>query len=232
MAAGAQWGVIFDSDGVLVDTEQISLQAFSTAVETLLAADSFTVSEEDVLEACGLSDRDICALYQRRYGLAVKIEEFVALKRERYLELAAEREIHVFPGARELLVELAQLKTPFALASSGSQEKIAFNLKRTKLEEHFSVIASAEEFARGKPNPALFLAAAERLGLRPEQCVVLEDSLNGVRAAHAAGMPCLAVTNTFSAERLAEADLIVDSLAQVKAAELQKLVQEKVNAST
>jgi beta-phosphoglucomutase len=221
-----QWGVIFDSDGVLVDTEQISLQAFVSAVETLFADVSYTVSEEDILRNCGLSDRDICDYFKRSYGLEAELEEFVALKRERYLQLAAEREIRVFPGVRELLAELEQAGTPFALASSGAPEKIHFNLERAGLTDRFQVIVSAEEFARGKPDPALFLGAAERLGVKPERCVVLEDSLNGVRAAQAAGMACLAVTNTFPAKSLAEADLVVDSLTHVRAADLEHLVME------
>jgi len=101
------------------------------------------------------------------------------------------------------------------VASSGTHRKIDFNLEESGLSSYFETIISCEDVKRGKPEPDLFLAAAEKLETPPENCMVVEDSLYGVEAAKRAGMKCIAVTTSFPEEELKKADIIVDNLMEV-----------------
>lgn len=215
------FAVIFDNDGVLVDSEQFSIQAYQRAI----GEQGVKLYEEDAERNCGLTDADIIRDMKDTYGAQLDLELFTRRKRQIYLELAGTEQMRVFPGARELLTELKNAGVPYALASSGSSEKISFNLKRAGLSEYFSLIITGEEFHRGKPDPEIFVHSAERLGMPPARCVVIEDSINGLKAARAAGTRPVGVTNTFAAGKLApHADLVVDSLTELSVARLGSLV--------
>jgi HAD superfamily hydrolase (TIGR01509 family) len=201
--------VIFDNDGVLVDSEHISIIAYRRAVEEQGVA----LREEDNEKYCGLTDQDIIRDMEKVYGRGLDLARFQERKRELYFELAAVEPMPAFAGARELVRDLVERGIPVALASSGSAEKIAFNLGRAGLQGIIPVIVTGEDFHRGKPDPEIFLCAAEKLGIEPAECAVIEDSINGLLAARAAGMTAVAVTNTFPANRVAEyADVIVKGL--------------------
>jgi len=181
--------------------------------------------EEDDEKYCGLTDADIIRDMRQVYGADLDLERFSARKRQLYFECASAGEMRAFPGARELVAALRENRVPVALASSGSREKILFNLSRAGLDHLFSVVVSGEDFRRGKPDPEIFLCAARRLGLDAPRCAVIEDSINGLKAARAAGCAAVAVTNTFAASRLAPfADLVVASLAELTPARLGALV--------
>ncbi|MFH0794325.1 MAG: HAD family phosphatase [bacterium] len=217
-------GVLFDSDGVVVDSERFSLAAFQEACESL---GHMKLSDEDVMLNCGLTDPDILIYMERKYGAKMDLEVFSREKTRRYHELVSAGGLEVFEGVKELLAALRGAGVGFALASSGSREKIGFNLRAVGLEGAFPVVVSGEEVRAGKPAPDLFLEAARRLGARPVRCVVLEDSINGLRAARAAGMVAVGVTNTFPARVLQpEADVLVDSLREMKLEMLEKLISK------
>ncbi len=113
-----------------------------------------------------------------------------------------------------------------ALASSAPRLNIEVILRALGMENAFEAIAAGEDVLRGKPDPEVFLAAAGRLGVEPGRCIVIEDAVGGVQGAGAAGMKCVAVTNTHPRESLARADLVVDSLEEVDPEILVGLIPE------
>ncbi|WP_406202783.1 HAD family hydrolase [Kitasatospora sp. NBC_01560] len=173
--------VIFDCDGVLVDSERIAMR-----VQVALGAElGWPLTEEEVVALfIGRSQASITAQISERLGAgtaAVWWERFEQLHRE-----AVDNGLEAVDGLPEAL---AAIDLPVCVASSGSHEKMRHTLGRTGLYERFAGrIHSATEVARGKPAPDLFLYAAERMGVDPAACAVVEDSRPGVEAARAAGM--------------------------------------------
>lgn len=212
--------VIFDNDGVLVDSEPISLLAYQRGIEE----QGLKLTEADLERNCGLTDADIVSDLEKVYGASLDQELFSRRKAELYKALAEERGLKAFPGARRLLEELRAEGIPYAIASSGSREKIGYNLQKAGLTDLVSVILSGEEFRRGKPDPEIFVKAAAKLGYEPERCVVIEDSLNGLRAARAAGAFALAVATTFAADKVAPlADAVFGSVEDIAVTDLTGL---------
>lgn len=227
-SSAVQFAVIFDNDGVLVDSEHFSIEAYQRAIEE----QGVKLQEEDTERNCGLTDADIILYMRETYGANLDLELFSRRKNELYLELAGSSDMRVWPGARRLLVALAREGIPYALASSGSREKIAFNLERAGLKRLMPNIISGEDFHRGKPDPEIFLQSARKLGMPPARCVVIEDSINGLKAARAAGAYAIAVTNTFPREKLApHADLVIDSLEELTPARIRELVTARLNTA-
>ncbi len=226
-SSSAPFGVIFDSDGVIVDTETISLVTFRQATREFLGRE---LSDDEVESACGLRDSDIVARLRRNYDVAIDLEAYRARKAELYRQEAEKEPIRTFPGVVELLEHLRHERIPYALASSGPRRKIDYNLRSADMRSHFTVVVSGEEVERGKPEPDLFFEAARRMGVEPARCVVVEDSINGIRAAKAAGMAVLAVTNTFGSYQLHQADRVVESLERIRVPDLYQLVLRKQRA--
>ncbi|MBX7246481.1 MAG: HAD family phosphatase [Candidatus Sumerlaeaceae bacterium] len=215
------FAVIFDNDGVLVDSEAISIEAYQRAIEE----QGVVVQESDNEKYCGLTDADIIRDMEIHYGTHLDLEKFSSRKRDLYFELAEKSGMKRFPGALELLRDLRAAGVPYALASSGSQEKIEFNLRAAGLDAEFDIIISGQDFERGKPDPEIFLCAAKRVETPTERCIVLEDSVNGLKAAKAAGCFAVGVPNTFQAGVLARhADTVVDTLTALSASRLGQMI--------
>jgi HAD superfamily hydrolase (TIGR01509 family) len=207
--------VIFDNDGVLVDSEPISLLAYRNAIWE----QGVQLAEEDDERYCGLTDTDIIKDMEQVYGRGLDLARFQERKRTLYFEYAKEQPLPAFEGVREFVQALRAAGVPYILASSGSREKIGFNLGRAGIVDLFPAIVSGEDFHRGKPDPEIFLKSAEKLGVHPSECVVVEDSINGLKAARAAGTIAVGITNTFRREQLEpHADLVVDTLSELRAA--------------
>ncbi len=206
--------IIFDCDGVLVDSEPVSCAA---GVATLLEYGVQTDLAE-IQTLIGKSYRELLEHYGRRDGQVLDLPGFVGRVEENYFRMAGK--LQASPGVAELLEQLSRLRIPIAVASSGGYRKIEFSLEKTGLREFFPVICSAVDVKRGKPEPDLFLYAAERLGTGPGQCIVVEDSLYGVLAAKRAGMTALGYSSSFPAARLREtgADGVISDFAEFFAA--------------
>ena len=187
--------VIFDCDGVLVDSELPANRTF----RLMLAEQGLELSlAETVGLLKGLSLPACGALLKERFGLVLPDDFFERLQQRTYQ--AFQDELNAVPGVQDAVEGLA---LPFCVASSGAIEKMHFTLGLTGLLELFrDRMFSAEQVARGKPFPDLFLHAAAQMGHSPDACVVIEDSLPGVKAAQAAGMNVLG----FAGTELADAD--------------------------
>lgn len=180
--------VIFDLDGTLVDSEPLYHEA---GRRTLAAHGAGGFTWEQHLRFVGVSTRDTLTALRAEYGLAAPVERLLAELDAHYLALAAGAA--VCGGAVALARALAERGCALAVASGSSRAAIGAVLAGTGLADLFGVTVSAQEVARGKPEPDVFLEAARRLGVAPGDCVVVEDAPPGVRAAGAAGMRCVAV---------------------------------------
>jgi HAD superfamily hydrolase (TIGR01509 family) len=202
--------VIFDCDGVLVDSEPVVNRLFTEA----LRAVGLNLSWEDSLrQFTGLSHAAGVREVHRLLGRELPVEFWSELDARCYEVLA--REVRPMPGAHEFLGALC---CQFCVASSGPHEKMAVTLGRTELLPFFNQrIFSATEVARGKPFPDLFLYAAQRMGISPEKAVVIEDSIFGIQAAKAAGMTAIGLVHSAYPFDLlgAGADMVVKSLSDL-----------------
>ena len=173
--------VIFDCDGVIIDSEAISARML---IETLAGYDVHVDRAYVARHFLGRSYPVVMAQIRTDFGIALP-QGFEADYRTRLLA-AFDSELTVMPGFTSVL---ARLGVPWCLATSSSPERVARSLKIVSLAETFSgLVTTSSEVERGKPAPDLFLAAAGKMGVRPDRCLVIEDSFAGIRAGLAAGM--------------------------------------------
>ncbi|MDT9699419.1 HAD family hydrolase [Streptomyces sp. P17] len=191
--------VIFDNDGVLVDSEPISNRLLATYLTEVGHPTSY---EDSLRDYMGAAMHRIHDLVEERTGQRLPVD-FDDVFHTRVFA-AFERELKPVDGAVEVLEKLAADGVPYCVASSGSHERIRVGHRTTGLTRWFEDgrIFSSQDVGRGKPAPDLFLYAAERMGVAPERCVVVEDSPLGVRAAVAAGMDVYGFTAMTPASRL------------------------------
>ncbi|MFS8204759.1 HAD family hydrolase [Streptomyces sp. CWNU-52B] len=204
--------VIFDNDGVLVDSEPIS----NTLLAAYLTELGHPTSYEDSLrDYMGAAMHRVHDLVEERTGQRLPAD-FDDVFHQRVFA-AFERELEPVPGVVEVLEKLAADGTPYCVASSGSHERIRVGHRRTGLDRWFDDerVFSSQDVGRGKPAPDLFLYAAARMGVPPRKCLVVEDSPLGVRAAVAAGMDVYGFTAMTPADRLVEADLLFGEMSEL-----------------
>ncbi|KUG08839.1 HAD family hydrolase [Solirubrum puertoriconensis] len=213
--------VIFDMDGVLVDTEPLHHEAFFRHYAEL----GIQVSDEEYATFLGLSTRNVYQRLKQEFGLDGDIDELMKRKRELFAVAFDEsEELDLLPGARELILDLRQAGVPLQLASSAGKDTINRVFRRFGLYPLFDNLVSGEDFPRSKPDPAIFLRAAELAGVPPQECLVIEDSHNGVTAAKAAGMYCIGYRSEHSeGQDLHHADQVVSHLGQLSAAAILAL---------
>ena len=203
--------VIFDMDGVIVDSEPRHERAFLEVLSEIGYADCHGLRFADYI---GRADREIWVDFLARHRPAQTMEQLLAMKRERVVEIIR-REQPVFDGLPELIKKLA---TQYRLAvASGSERQVVQEvLSLEGLRGFFPVVVSSADVTRGKPAPDIFLRAAELLDVRPKDCWVIEDSKPGVTAGLAAGMQVIAITNTRPAAELGQADYVVSTYDEVE----------------
>ena len=209
--------VIFDFDGVLVDSEQIHHKAFNR----VLAKFHYQLSSREYYDRfLGLSDEELLRIVDKERNLSLSSQQFGQLLGEKanlFKEMAA-TEAGIIEGVPKFLNMLSDGRIPTAICSGALLPEIEMILEGAGLRNYFEVIVSAEQVERGKPDPEGFLLALKLLNkrmhksIKPEDCVVIEDSHWGLKAAKAAGMRAVAITNTYAAEHLSPADKIIAHL--------------------
>ncbi len=210
--------VIWDMDGVIADTAPYHLQAWQKVFQK--RGVDFTT--EDFRHNFGQRNDTII---RNTLGESIPQDEVAAIAREKektFRKLAREN-IKPLPGAIKLMKSLSEQGVKIALASSAPMENIRLVTQSLGINNYFHTIVSGRDVDEGKPSPQGFLLAAEKLGVEPENCIVIEDAIAGVAAAKRAGAHCIAVTNTHPRESLREADLIVDTLEAVSVNDLDGL---------
>lgn len=210
-------GVIFDFDGVVVDSEVLHYRAYGEVLaEFGLSVDKATYGRVFIGQGIGAQ------WAHETLGVPLTPEEIIARKRP-ILERLLRAEVELMPGAADALERLAA-EFPLALATNSRLSDVEIALDRFDLRGRFAHLVTREDYERGKPAPDAFLAALDALGLPAARCVVIEDSEKGVRAAHAAGISCVAVPHEFTRENdFTLATRVVDGLGAVDAALVREL---------
>jgi HAD superfamily hydrolase (TIGR01509 family) len=210
MSDGIQ-AVIFDLDGLLIDSEPLQIMAWREYLSGLGA----TLTPEVLSEMYGLRLSDASEVVVRLLELDVTPEEVARDRDGRFLDMVPGN-IEPRPGAREIVQELARRGVPIALATSGHRFYVDLAIESAAIPRIFTVEVTGEMVQRGKPDPETFVTAAELMGIEPSACLVLEDSPNGVRAAKRAGMHCIAIPNDdTSGLDVSMADVVMKSLDDV-----------------
>lgn len=195
--------VILDMDGTITLTEQFHIEAL-TAV---FAQQGMTYDPvEHMQKFAGAGTKVIVKAVFQKNGKQIsddEIQKLVAVKRDLYTKIVHEKQIPFVNGVHEFITRIEKRGLKKIIATgNGDIEAVRYILSKIDLDQHFPEIVSITEVPHGKPFPDVFLKAAERLGVLPNECVVLEDSANGVQAAVAAEMPVIAFETTTSKENL------------------------------
>ena len=201
--------VIFDLDGVIIDSEPVHFRLEKQMLDELQIA----VSSEEHNSYVGMSSENMWATIVSRHNLSYQPAELVQKKYSLYIDhLLNEQNLHPIPGVADLIKELYENNFKLIIASSSPAEVIDAILKKFDLSKYFSATISGTELTHSKPHPEIFLRAAKLADSRPDECVVIEDSENGVTAAKAAGMKCIGFANPNSGvQDLIRADIIIKS---------------------
>lgn len=216
--------IIFDFDGVITDSEPVHLRMF----QKVLSEMGITLNAKEYYEVyLGMDDKGCFStiLKSNGIGTAPQLIQSLIQKKTKYLMEYIKNDLFIYPGVVEL-VDSAKKDYLLAIASGALRHEIEFVLESAGIRSAFSVIVSAEDVSEGKPNPECFNKALERLNgmggekIKKDDCLVIEDSIAGIEAAKAAGMRCVAVTNTYSHDRLTLADRVVTELSEINLANL------------
>ena len=208
--------VIFDMDGVLADSEPL----INAAAITMFKENGLVAQPEDFLPFVGAGEDRYIGGVAERYGIALDIAAAKQRTYQIYLDLVSSK-LEAFPGVTELLHVCRDAGLLMALASSADEIKVNANLQKIGfLPEFWDAVVTGGDVKNKKPAPDIFLSAAEKLGVQAQECVVVEDAVNGVQAAHAAGMRCVAVAQTFPINLLLEADVVRERTSDVLLSDL------------
>jgi beta-phosphoglucomutase len=204
-------GVLFDMDGVLVDSEPFICKAAIMMFSEL----GISASPEDFQPFVGMGENRYIGGVAERHGITVDIEQVKARTYKIYEEIVKDR-LSPLPGAHEFISRCTDKGFRLALATSADRIKMEVNLKEIGLSQDlFHTIITGLDVEKKKPFPDIYLKAAENLGLKPVNCLVVEDAVSGIKAGKDAGCRCLAVTSSFDASALKDADWICESLLNV-----------------
>jgi HAD superfamily hydrolase (TIGR01509 family) len=216
--------VIFDMDGVIIDSEPL----WEKAERMLLTRRGLEYNPIYRDKILGLNQSDSGRLLKETFNLPETIEELIAERIEILLRLYKE-ELQLVPGVLTILEELKESGFLLALASSSPLKVINFVLDKFSLHGFFSFVVSGESIELGKPAPDIYLYAAKKLGVVPGECVVIEDSINGVKSAKSAGMVCIAVPDKrLNQKEFQIADLVVDRLDKINVFAIKNLTSKKL----
>ena len=222
--------VFFDFDGVIADSEPLHLRAY----QAVLQAEGIELHKPDYYARyLGYDDVGLFEALARDRRIALtpeKIDEWVAAKSRIVEEMLSSGSV-LFPGVAAC-VKLFAERVPLAVASGALEPEIAIVLEHAGLRSFFAAIASASDGVRGKPAPDLYLLAIAKLRSRlpdsfnPASCIAIEDSHWGLEAARQAGLRCVAVTHTYPAAELGQADLVVDALGDITPSKIEELLRD------
>ena len=206
-------------DGVIADTASYHFQAWREAFQRR----GVKFTEADFRCTFGQRNDNII-----RYTLGEQISQsemdVIARAKEKTFRKLGRQNIEPLPGAIKLIKSLGEYGFKVALASSAPVENIRLLTRSLGINDYFQAIVSGRDVTEGKPSPQGFLLAAQKLGVAPENCIVIEDAVAGVTAGKRVGTHCIAVTNTHPRESLVDADLVVDTLETVTVNDLDMLL--------
>jgi len=205
--------VIFDMDGVIIDSEPIHLEVDMQTMNDL----GCNISAQELEKYVGTTNEYMFTDIKKNYNIGKSVEEIISYRAEIARNKIIQSNLEPIDGIIELLSDLKHKNIPAAIASSSPKDFIEVVISKFKLHDYFKYIVSGEEVENGKPFPDVYVETAKRLGICPADCIVIEDSKNGVLAAKAAKMKCIGFQNINSGNQdLSKADTIVNSIRHIK----------------
>ncbi len=227
--AEKKYGLIFDVDGVIADTEGVNAEASIKMFADLF--DLHNVRRKDFEAGLGRGAHAYVRAAAEVHNVELtgqQVEAATRVRQENFLKQLEEKPLPPFPGVVELITSgMKDDSFALAIATSSTREKSEAVLKSAQIPYTQMAYITGSDVKNKKPDPELFLKAAEKIGVESERCVVIEDAPNGVEAARRSGARCIAVTNSTDAENLSQAELVVSSLDEVSLATIRKLVDKK-----
>jgi beta-phosphoglucomutase family hydrolase len=215
-------GAIFDWDGVVIDSSSHHEKSW----ERLAAETGFILPPDHFKKGFGMKNTFIIPELLKWAEAPEDVHRLSLRKEELYRELVVEHGIAPLPGVTQWLDELRRYGIPCAIGSSTERRNIDTILNVLGIGHYFSAVVSADDVSHGKPDPEVFLTAAQRIGCDPAYCVVFEDALVGIEAAHRGGMKAVGVATTNPIELLSAADLAVHRLDELSVERLTALIQQ------
>ena len=204
--------VIFDMDGVIIDSEPIH---FEVDMQTMREF-GVNISKDELNKYVGTTNEYMLNDLINKYKIQKSIKEILEYKMELTIRRIKETKINAISGIPELLISLKHNNIKTAIGSSSPKELIITVIEKFQSGKYFDCIVSGDEVKEGKPKPDIYLEVSKRIGVNPEECIVIEDSRNGVLAAKNAGMKCFGFRNVNSGNQdLSKADIIVDSIRNI-----------------
>ncbi len=200
--------IIFDMDGVVADSEPLHIKAENKT----MAPYNVQVTEEDYREFMGRSPKLLLENLVKKYSINVDMQELLSVHKENLLQLY-NNEVTPIEGSLQLIQWFSDRDYVLALASSSDIELVDSVISKFKIRNMFKAVVSGSEVNNIKPAPEIFLKAASQLSVQPEDCLVIEDSAAGVKAAHSAGMHCIGFRSPHTpSQDLNLADMVIDDL--------------------
>lgn len=216
--------IIFDMDGVLVDSEYTYFQSKSQ----ILKEAGHEVEESYHFQFMGTTSEYMWQQMKQEFLLPLSVAEYVQQMTNLRQEMIQKDGIRAIPQVQDFVKRLSDSGLKLAVASSSSLAEIKSNLAEIGLDPYFSEVVSTEEVQYSKPAPDVYLVAAERLGVSPKNCLGIEDTKNGTGAVRNAGMGCVGFANPdFPKQDLACADVVISSFKELTLEKLVKIYQEK-----
>lgn len=212
--------VIFDMDGVVADTATVDFIADYNVLKSIGAVKS----EKDYVRSAGVPARHTYNRILSEKNISADVNEMLKMREKELEKALSSKVLKPSSGFTELLKKLKEKDYKVALASSSSRKKIDNVLAALKLKNTFSLIVSANDVEMNKPAPDIYMEAAKRLNLSPDECIAVEDSETGVHSAKSAGLRCIALRTSQTAEHdLSAADIIVESLKGINVEKLDAI---------
>jgi len=212
--------VLFDMDGVIIDSEPL----WSDAEKQLLARRNLPYSPALKTAMMGRDARGAVGYLIEHYSLTERLGKLIEERNQLIAELFKEH-LKAIPGALDLVRSVIAAGILTGLVSSSPKPLVELALEKLVTTGLFDLTLSGDQVVRGKPAPDIYITAAEKLGVKPEYCLVIEDAPHGVAAAKDAGMCCLAISTSVSVVELAMADKVVSGFEEVDVQVLQSLMQ-------
>ena len=208
-------------DGVIIDSEPLHFELERELVEEL----GGKITPQELKTFVGTTDYYMWSTFKDKFNIKNSVEEMIAMKKERFLQNI--HRIKLVDNFEEFILTVYNEGYLLALASSNNRDAIDAIIKKFHLDKYLKFIISGEEVNNGKPDPEIFLTIADKMNVKPCECLVIEDATNGVKAAKAANMKCIGLQNPNSGgQDLSQADLIVDNFNELTIKSIKKLFSQ------
>lgn len=203
---------IFDMDGVIIDSEPIHFDIDVQTMEYL----GIPISPQELERFVGMTNPDMWRILKQEYNIAKPVEEIIDYQLSSKIKAVRALELAPIAGIMELISNLKKLGMKLGIASSSPRVFINEVLMKFQIGQYFDCVVSGEEVANGKPAPDIYVEAARQLGVHASECIVLEDSSNGIKAAQAANMRCIGFINPNSGNQdVTFADVIISKISEI-----------------